>query len=153
MLKETLISLALTLSGGGAETRARAAVDAISVVIAEVDATELYPELSKDPAAAKEKLGKLLIAWAYWESSWKHDALGDGGRSCGIMQVMPRTGGTSCDKMRSSPVEGFRAGLGVIRSLNKICGGLRPALGAYASGKCGSMKTLVEKRCNKSGGC
>jgi hypothetical protein len=153
MLKEALIALALTLSGGGAETRARTAVDAISVVIADVDATELYPELSNDPKAAKEKLGKLLIAWSYWESSWKHDALGDGGRSCGIMQVMPRTGGVSCDKLRSSAVAGFKAGLGVIRSLNKTCGGLRPALGAYASGKCGGMKTLVEKRCTKSGGC
>lgn len=153
MLKEALVALALTLSGGGAETRARTAVDAIEVVTAGFDATELYPELKDNPEAARQKLGRLLVAWSYWESSWKHDALGDGGRSCGIMQVMPRTGGKSCEQIRTSAVSGFRAGLGVIRSLNKLCGGLRPALGAYASGKCGSMQSLVAKRCTVSKGC
>lgn len=153
MLKEALISLAMLLSGGGGETRANAAADAIIKVTADFDATELYPELANDPAAAKEKLGKLLIAWSYWESSWHHNAIGDGGRSCGIMQVMPRTGRVSCDKLRSSPEAGFRAGLGVIRYLNKTCGGLRPALGAYGSGKCGGIKKIVTQRCIKSGAC
>ena len=153
MLKEALISLAMLLSKGGAETRANAAADAIIKVTADFDATELYPELKNDPAAAKEKLGKLLIAWSYWESSWRHDVVGDGGRSCGIMQVMPRTGGMTCDKLRSSPEAGFRAGLGAIRYLNKTCGGLRPALGAYGSGKCGGIKKIVAERCSKSGAC
>jgi hypothetical protein len=153
MLKEALIALALTLSKGGAETRARAAADAIEVAVGNFDATELYPDMKDDPKGARQKLGRLLIAWSYWESSWQHDALGDGGRSCGIMQVMPRTGGKSCEQIRSSAVAGYRAGLGVIRSLNKTCGGLRPALGAYASGRCGSMQTLVAKRCKSSDGC
>lgn len=153
MLKEALISLAMLLSHGGAETRANAAADAIIKVTADFDATELYPEHASEPKVAREKLAKLLIAWSYWESSWRHDVLGDGGRSCGIMQVMPRTGGVSCDKIRSSPEAGFRAGLGVIRSLNKTCGGLRPALGAYGSGKCGGIKKIVDERCKKSGAC
>lgn len=153
MLKEALISLAMLLSSGGGETRARAAADAIIKVTADFNAVELYPEHVNEPEVARMKLARLLIAWSYWESSWKHDALGDAGRSCGIMQVMPRTSNQSCDKIRSSPEAGFRAGLGVIKSLNKTCGGLRPALGAYASGKCGSMKKLVDQRCTRSGGC
>jgi len=153
MLKEALISLAMILSKGGGETRANAAADAIVKVTANFDATELYPEHAKEPEIAKEKLAKLLIAWSYWESSWYHDALGDGGRSCGIMQVMPRTGGVSCSQMRSSPEAGYRAGLGVIRSLNKLCGGLRPALGAYGSGRCGGIPKIVGERCKKSGAC
>ena len=153
MLKEALISLAMILSKGGAETRANVATDAIVKVTANFDATELYPEHANEPELAKEKLAKLLIAWSYWESSWHYQALGDGGRSCGIMQVMPRTGGMTCDKMRSSPEAGFRAGLGVIRSLNKLCGGLKPALGAYGSGRCGGIQKTVEKRCKASGAC
>ena len=153
MLREALIALAMLLSNGNAESRARAAVDAIEIVTAEVDATELYPELVGAPEEARNKLGRLLIAWSYWESSWIPDALGDQGRSCGVMQVMPRKGTPTCAEMRSSAVVGYRAGLSQIRALNKICNGLKPALGAYGSGKCGGLKKLVERRCSKSGGC
>lgn len=153
MLRETLIALAMFLSDGKAETRAQAAIDAVEIVVAEVDATELYPNLVNKPEEARNKLGRLLIAWSYWESSWMPDALGDQGRSCGVMQVMPRKGTPTCSEMRSSAVVGYRAGLAQIRALNKICKGLKPALGAYGSGTCGSLKKVVESRCSKSGGC
>ena len=153
MLKTILLSLAMALSGGGAKGKATVAIDEVANIVDGVDATELYPHLKDNPQEAKERLGKLLVAWSYWESAWDPKALGDGGRSCGIMQVNPRTIGVSSDKMRSSPRAGLEAGFRVIRRLNQLCGGLKPALGAYASGKCGGARKIVDFRCNKSGGC
>lgn len=153
MLKTILLTLAMALSGGGAKGRATVAIDEVVNIVDGVDATELYPHLKNNPAEAKERLARLLIAWSYWESAWDHNALGDGGRSCGVMQVNPRTIGISCEELRRSTRSGMVAGFRVIRRLNKLCGGLKPALGAYGSGQCGGIKTTVEKRCTISGGC
>jgi hypothetical protein len=153
MLKTILLTLAMTLSGGGAKGRATVAIDEIVNIVDSVDATELYPHLKDKPEEAKEKLARLLVGWSYWESAWDYKALGDGGRSCGIMQVNPKTIGMTCDEIRKSPRSGMMAGFKVIRYLNKTCGGLKPALGAYGSGKCGGIKSIVEKRCMQSGGC
>jgi hypothetical protein len=153
MLKTLLLTLAMALSGGGAKGRATVAIDEIVNIVDSVDATELYPHLKDKPEEAKEKLARLLVGWSYWESAWDHQALGDGGRSCGIMQVNPRSIGMTCDEIRKSPRAGMMAGFKVMRYLNKKCGGLKPALGAYGSGKCGGIKTIVEKRCSISGGC
>jgi len=153
MLKTILLTLAMVLSGGGAKGRATVAADEVVNIVDSVDATELYPHLKDDPEEAKKRLARLLIAWSYWESAWDHKALGDGGRSCGIMQVNPKGIGMTCDQLRSSPRAGLWAGYRVIRRLNQICGGLKPALGAYGSGKCGGIKTIVEKRCRISDGC
>jgi hypothetical protein len=153
MLKTILLTLAMALSGGGAKGRATVAADEVVNIVDGVDATELYPHLKDKPEEAKERLARLLIAWSYWESAWDHKALGDGGRSCGIMQVNPRTIGMSCDEIRRSPRAGMMAGFRVIRRLNQLCGGLKPALGAYGSGRCGGIKTIVEKRCKASDGC
>ena len=153
MLKTLLLTLAMALSGGGAKGKATVAIDEVDAIVDSVDATELYPHLKNDPEEAKRRLGRLLISWSYWESSWDHRALGDGGKSCGIMQVNPRGIGMSCDELRASPRAGMMAGFRVIRRLNQICGGLKPALGAYGSGKCGGIKKIVEKRCRISEGC
>lgn len=153
MLKTILLTLAMALSGGGAKGRATVAIDEVVNIVDSVDATELYPHLKDKPEEAKEKLARLLVSWSYWESAWDHNALGDGGRSCGIMQVNPKTIGMSCAELRSSPRAGMHAGFRIIRRLNQVCGGLKPALGAYGSGQCGGIKSIVEKRCKASGGC
>lgn len=153
MLKTLLLTLAMALSGGGAKGRATTAIDEVTNIVDSVDATELYPHLKDKPDEAKARLGRLLIAWSYWESAWDYKALGDGGRSCGIMQVNPKVIGMTCEELRSSPRAGLQAGFRVLRRLNQICGGLKPALGAYGSGKCGGIKTIVEKRCRISEGC
>jgi membrane-bound lytic murein transglycosylase MltF len=153
MLKTLLLTLAMALSGGGAKGKAMIAADEVVQIVDNVDATELYPHLKNDPEEAKARLARLLISWSYWESTWDHTALGDGGRSCGIMQVNPQTIGMSCSELRRSPRAGLQAGFRVIRRLNQLCGGLKPALGAYGSGKCGGIKSIVEKRCKISEGC
>lgn len=153
MLKTLLLTLAMALSGGGAKGRATIAIDEVVNIVDNVDATELYPHLKSDPEEAKKRLARLLIAWSYWESAWDHRALGDGGRSCGIMQVNPKTIGMTCEDLRRSTRDGMMAGFRVIRRLNQLCGGLKPALGAYGSGRCGGIKGIVEKRCKISEGC
>lgn len=153
MLKTILLTLAMMLSGGGAKGRATVAADEVVNIVDSVDATELYPHLKNDPDEAKRRLGRLLIAWSYWESAWDYKALGDKGRSCGIMQVNPKSIGMTCEEIRSSPRAGMQAGFKVIRKLTQVCGGLKPALGAYGSGKCGGIKSIVEKRCRISEGC
>lgn len=153
MLKTILLTLAMALSGGGAKGRATVAIDEVVDIVDGVDATELYPHLKDKPEEAKERLARLLVGWSYWESAWDHRALGDGGKSCGIMQVNPKSIGMSCEEIRKSPKAGIDAGFRVIRRLNQICGGLKPALGAYGSGKCGGIKKTVEKRCKLTDGC
>ena len=153
MLKTLLLTLAMALSGGGAKGRATVAIDEVVNIVDSVDATELYPHLKDKPEEAKTRLARLLISWSYWESAWDHNALGDGGRSCGIMQVNPRTIGMSCMELRSSPRTGMQAGFRVIKRLTQVCGGLKQGLGAYGSGKCGGVKSIVEKRCKISDGC
>jgi len=153
MLKTLLLTLAMALSGGGAKGRATVAADEVVNIVDSVDATELYPHLKDNPEEAKARLARLLISWSYWESAWDHNALGDGGRSCGIMQVNPKSIGMTCNHLRSSPRAGLDAGFRVIRRLNQVCGGLKPALGAYGSGRCGGIKSIVEKRCRISDGC
>lgn len=153
MLKSAILALALELSGGQLKGRAAMAVDAATIAASKVNATEFYPDLKNDPEAAQEKLVRLLVAWSYWESTWDHKAVGDAGRSCGIMQVGAITAGRTCKELTASPAAGYTAGLTHMRYLVNRCGSLRSALGAYASGKCGSVQSLVTRRCTKSGGC
>jgi hypothetical protein len=154
MLKSAILALALSMSGGKLKERAELATDEVINVTSTVNVFDFYPELKDSPEEAREKLGKLLIAWSYWESTWDFKAIGDRGRSCGIMQVAAgAASGKTCMQLTSSAHEGYVAGLNAMKYLVVRCGGLRPALGAYASGKCGGVPTLVERRCKKSGAC
>lgn len=153
MLKSAILALALELSGGQLKGRAANAVESASVAASAVDATEFYPALKSNPEEAQEKLTRLLVAWSYWESTWDYRAIGDNGRSCGIMQVAAITAGRTCNELIASPKAGYAAGLTHMKYLVKRCGSLKSALGAYAAGKCGAVPALVERRCTKSGGC
>jgi len=152
MLKAALLTLALALSGGGLKGRAEKIIDEVVVVADKADVSVFYPELKDKPEEAKEKLARLLVAWSYWESTWDFKAIGDNGRSCGIMQVATSRA-ESCSSLTASAHAGLASGLQKLEFLVKRCGGLKPALGAYASGKCGGVPNLVERRCKVSGGC
>jgi hypothetical protein len=153
MLQSTLLALALVLSNGELPKRAALVVDDVISVESTVDPVEFYPELAKEPELAREKLGRLLVSWSFWESTWNHKAIGDGGRSCGIMQVMARTHNRTCSELTASRKAGLTAGLQEMKYLVGKCGNIKSAMGAYISGKCGALPKLIEKRCKISGGC
>lgn len=79
--------------------------------------------------------------WAYFESAYTTDALGDAGKSCGVMQVTS-TGlallkGATCESVRKNRVEGFRVGLRTMKERIDACGSVRSGLTAYATdGSC-----------------
>lgn len=150
---ETLMLLALTLSHGHAYARALGASTMVVNVVVKADTSILYPELTKeDPWAARTRLGRLFVAWSYYESSWEPKARGDNGTSCGIMQMKPWYVGKTCKELEN-PHVAYEASLKFLERLTKQCGTLRSALGAYASGKCDGAPTLVAKRCQISEGC
>lgn len=94
--------------------------------------------------------------WAYHESGFQVDALGDNGASCGYLQVMtPEKVLTdaTCDKVRKDGVLGFRVGLGLMKRLIDKCGSTRSGLTNYATGKeCPTWTLpLVAKRMKLAG--
>jgi len=76
--------------------------------------------------------------WAYYESAFTTDALGDAGASCGVLQVnAPEKwiAGATCDAVRKDRVLGFRVGLRLMKHLIDKCGSVRSGLTSYATGK------------------
>jgi len=98
------------------------------------------------------------FVWAYFESAYQTDALGDGGKSCGVMQVT-KTGldllkGATCESVRKDRVQGFRVGLRTMKVLIDKCGSVEAGLGAYATnGECKKGVTigLVMRRMKLAG--
>ena len=107
----------------------------------------------------KAKTAALLLTIAFHESGWRADALGDGGKSCGIMQTQqPQKwiSGSTCDKVRADGKLGYRVGLAILRHAKTTCGVGTPAkvwLGMYASGMCGMAQVAAKKRCAPAGVC
>lgn len=99
---------------------------------------------------------RLVFVWAYHESAFYTDAVGDGGASVGVMQVQTPEkwlAGATREKVLKDRVLGFRVGIRVMRELVKKCGSLRAGLTAYATD--GSCKTwtlpLVTRRMKIAG--
>jgi hypothetical protein len=149
----SLFMLAMSLTHGHAYERAVGAATTVCNVVATEDASWAFPALAaEDPWAARAKLGRLLITWSYYESSYMPGAIGDSGRSCGIMQTAPSHTGQTCRDLLTAHAS-YRAALTILRGLVRDCGSLPRALGAYAGGHCGDAMDLVERRCAAVGGC
>jgi len=107
----------------------------------------------------KAKTAALLLTISYYESGWKADALGDAGKSCGVMQTQhPEKWipGATCAKVLADRKLGYRVGLAVLRHAKATCAPGAPAkvwLGLYASGVCGFAQVAVKKRCSPAGVC
>jgi len=153
-----LFFLAFSISSGVAEYDRMVTAAEVGTEMAITRDPYLYfPNLSKkDEFEARLKVGKLFTTWPYFESSWKHKVVGDGGKSCGYMQVnaifKPWTRMT-CQEMKESPLAGATAGARALEFLIEKCGSLESALGAFASGHCGGSKNIVKHRCTLIGGC
>lgn len=122
-------------------------IDAIEAVVVVVAEGEPLP-------IGRAATARLLLAWSWYESRWNACALGDQGRSVGVMQVNRAWLGADADRVVCDAREGYRAGLRVLRHLVGACGPMRSALAAYAGGRCqGSPKVnaLVERRCAAAG--
>lgn len=101
------------------------------------------------PGLDAAETAQLLLAWSLRESSWKVDAIGDVGASCGVMQVRApwKWTGATCAALTRDLRVGYAAGHVVMRHAIVRCGGLRAGLGAYATkGRCGGARTLVAAR-------
>lgn len=104
------------------------------------------------PEAERENWARILFVWSAHESAWMADAVGDGGKSIGVMQVNAMWLGqhTTAEVLKDRAL-GFRIGLGIMRKLVAQCGSMAGGLGAFASGKCGGAQVLVKRRCKLAG--
>ena len=107
----------------------------------------------------KAKTAALLLTISFYESGWKADALGDAGKSCGVMQTQNPSKwieGATCAKVLADRKLGFRVGLAVLRHAKATCAAGAPTrvwLGMYASGICGNAQVAAKKRCAPAGVC
>jgi hypothetical protein len=103
---------------------------------------------------ARERTALLLLAWSWGESRWNAKAVGDSGRSLGVMQVnrMWLRGTPPADVLASRRV-GLSLGLAHMRDSVAACGSIARGLGAYAGGRCWMAPRLVAARCSQIGGC
>lgn len=98
------------------------------------------------------KDAKLLTVFGYHESEFRTDAVGDSGRSLGVLQVW--TGHLDPEHKEAilkDPALGFRLGYSTMRRLIRRCGSVKAGLGAYATGRCGGAPKLVGWRCTQAG--
>lgn len=108
--------------------------------------------LSDDADEAREATGRLLLEWAARESALRADAVGDGGRSFGVLQVSRQwLDGHAPAEVLASRRLGLSLGLAVMRVAIAKCGSVRGGLGLYASGKCSGAPSLVARRCVAAG--
>jgi hypothetical protein len=128
-MKEQLLPLILSL--GCPLPRAEGLAEDVAAVVA-----------SERPlfvgADAKRRTARLLAVWAWHESSGRADAVGDGGRACGVMQLHGQArGGVPCERILRDRRLGLRLGLRYMRQAVTYCGGsVTAGLSAYASGIC-----------------
>lgn len=120
-----------------------------------------------DGADGRAKTARLLVLWASRESAGRVSILGDCSnpskrtmdtcRSLGRMQTnrlwIERFGATPASVL-SDGLLSLRVGLSTMRHLKAVCGSVKGALRAYASGSCaGSTRSrlIVESRCKEIG--
>ena len=103
----------------------------------------------------EESRAAILTVWAYHESRWNACAVGDSGRSIGLMQVnRVWIGSARAKKVLCSAKEGMVEAMRILDTLADKCGTPRRALTAYATGRCVSGKgvnSFVESRWAQAG--
>jgi hypothetical protein len=150
-----LLTLALMLAGASVPAADVAAfVDDVAAVV-EVEAPLLD---------SREATGRLLVVWAWGESSWRTGALGDCSnpahrtvatcRSFGVLQMNRMWLGGEVEAVLSDRRLALRRGLALMRDLAGKCGSVRAGLRAYASGSCqGTIRSrrIVDHRLKLAG--
>jgi hypothetical protein len=143
-----LLALALLLAGASLPAADVALFVDDVVAVVEVDA----PLVEGDRTAT----GRLLVVWAWKEAAYRANAIGDGGKACGVLQLhaIARAGHT-CAELTADRRLALRVGLAWMRQMRDTCGSVRRGLLAYASGSCfGSLRAraLVDHRLKLAGG-
>ncbi|NBT35824.1 MAG: hypothetical protein EBT03_09880 [Betaproteobacteria bacterium] len=97
----------------------------------------------------------ILTVWAFHESRWNACAVGDSGRSIGLMQVnRVWIGQKRASQVMCNAQAGMEEAIKILDVLTEKCGTPRRALTAYATGKCVSGKSVnafVEHRWSQAG--
>ena len=129
-----------------------ARAESLASDVAAVVATE-RPIFGRD--RSRERTARLLAVWAWHESSGRADAIGDGGRACGVMQLHDvARQGTPCAEILRDRRLGLRLGLRWIARSVEVCrGNVTRGLAAYASGSCydsGPVERLVRNRMQRA---
>lgn len=97
-----------------------------------------------------EETARLVGVFAKHESGFHCDAVGDHGRSIGVMQVqwLSWEGHTRAAILGSCAL-GYELGLRAMHTWVARCGSVERGLGGYATGRCGSF-ALVRSRCREA---
>lgn len=128
-------------------------LDAETVRAAET-AFAIRAAVCDDDGDCDEARGALLAVTAAEESRGRAGVRGDSGRSCGRFQLgVVARAGRSCDELDADPFLDARTALAALRTLERTCGSLPRALGAYASGFCDRGVWHARHRCALSGAC
>lgn len=104
------------------------------------------------PLAARPLWTRRAFTWSYYESSFVTAAVGDNGKSLGVMQVQTPEKwlkGATRELVLKDRVMGYRVGMAVMKQLIDKCGSVRVGLTAYATdGACHDWKLpVVTHRC------
>lgn len=119
---------------------------------AESAARDVVVAVEELPESERETWARLAFVFAFYESAWMTAAVGDGGRSLGVLQVNSMwLGSYSRADVLKDRVLGFRLGIRTMRRLVSECGSMSAGLGAYASGQCNGAAFLVKRRCKLAG--
>lgn len=123
---------------------AEASAIAEDIVQVVTDGPELLP--------AKEDTARLLTVFAWKESAFQTTAVGDGGRSIGLLQM--NRGHLTTEEQGQVLTDrrfALQKGLAFMVQMAARCGSIRGGLAAYATGSCRLAPKLVEHRCRKAG--
>jgi hypothetical protein len=143
-----LLTLAIKLAGASLPAAAIESAASDVAAVAEGEA----PLVAGD----REATARVLLVWAWRESAWRTNALGDAGNACGVLQLhaIARDGHT-CTELRSDRRLALRVGLAWMRRMRDVCGGsVRAGLRAFASGSCVGTpraRALVDHRLKLAG--
>jgi len=120
-------------------------------VSAVISVEEPLPFAGLDELARRVATGRLLIVWGIYEAGGRENALGDGGKSCGVLQENPYYAGVTCTALRSDRRLALAKGLELMRFAAAQCGSVAGGLRAYAGGTCTARAALVALRCSRAG--
>lgn len=139
-----LATMFADLEGNAAvvESRGQDAADAIVALLADEE-----PLFDGDNGA--EKTGALLMSIGHHESRFTTDAFN--GHDHGPTQVrVPEMWGSTREKIKTDPIEGYRVALRILRYARERCGPDATAqdwLGAYTAGRCYSAPRKSREIC------
>lgn len=97
----------------------------------------------------------ILLSIGHHESRWTTTAVNKVGGDCGPTQIRnPEAWGSSCARIVSDDLEGYRVALRILRHARAVCpGSWGRVLTVYVSGACGTAPKKAREICRPVGLC